>query len=176
MVAAFPVVGEGVAVVVEVSRKELLMKFTPFFLFAVACFGQSTVLVEYVTTEPDYEANIRYAIGCLPGTPDCGVPRRDVSHFEPFDTVEAALKWVNCWQGCASETAATSGVTGTLAACKDCATSLTVWGQPLRASYPKRFIRLLAIKEIPVAETVTIKELPQPPVRETKSTIALKKQ
>lgn len=54
-------------------------------------------LVEYTTTEKDYESNFRYAVMC--GDPDCNVPTKEVTHYKPFPTLPEAVEFMNCALG-----------------------------------------------------------------------------
>lgn len=52
-------------------------------------------IVHYETTEKCYECGFRYAIGCTGGQSDCGVPDKQVPHFEEFPDLKAALQFIN---------------------------------------------------------------------------------
>lgn len=116
-----------------------------FILAALALpvFAQpaaSKYLVEYSTAEKCYECGVRFAIGCLPDSPDCGVPNKAVPHFVEFATVKEALTFINL----------TEEDNRWLA---DRGTVITA----------KTFVRLLAFTEVALDKDVKIVEEPQPP-------------
>lgn len=132
-----------------------LLSILALFL-AASAFGQSKFLVEYTTTEKDYQSGHVYAVICGPSNPDCDIPVKTVVHYEPFETTEKALKWVNSW--------------GTHADA-DC-----FWGSlkgeclDAEKSDQKTFVRLLSVTPVPVAEKVERKEIPQPAKVEERKT------
>lgn len=106
----------------------------------------SKYLVEYSTTEKCYECGTRFAIGCLPDSPDCGVPNKAVSHFVEFDSIRDALTFVN---------------TGMYRDGDLMATISMAW--ELKAQNPRTFVRLMAIQAVALDKEVKTVEEPQPP-------------
>lgn len=123
----------------------------------------TSFLVEYTTTEPDYNSPYRELAMCsAPGGcgADFNVPRKTVTHYEPFSSAKAAIEWVNCWAGCKASYDSGSG-------------NITI---TVGLAYPKAFIRLLAVHPVSVSSETTTKEIPQPAVKETKTEYRLKEQ
>lgn len=50
-------------------------------------------------SEPCPECGFVYAVACMPRTPNCGMPFKKVYDYAPFETAEAAIKFLQDNQG-----------------------------------------------------------------------------
>jgi hypothetical protein len=99
--------------------------------------SKQVVLLEYTTQEPCPECGFRYAIGCAPMTPDCGVPSKTVHHWEEFKAIGDAVAFANTQPS------------------KDFS---------LVKVYPRTIIRIMVAQEVQIEKVVQKIETPQPPV------------
>lgn len=118
-------------------------------------------LVVMASSEPDYESNARYAIACLPGVTDCGVPRKEVLHYLHFETEQAALDYLNSLDAPQKSSPSEDG---------------SIWAGRLSVGIPapKRleFRAMYHIARVPVREKTDLEEVPQPPVKREKRSYA----
>lgn len=126
-------------------------------LFAEEKQPRLDYMVEYTTNEPCRDCTFRNAVVCFSENPDCGVPRFDYRHYELFETAKAAIKFAN--DGCRDLSDASGGV---------------IVISSVRADYPRKFVRLLKVQEIPVEATKITQEIPQPTTKVETTTYRLK--
>lgn len=100
-------------------------------------------IVQYETTEKCFECGFRYAIGCTGGKTDCGVPDKQVSHFEEFSDIKQALQFIN-----------RSGPRGPHS---------TYGPSPENMPDEGKFVRLWSVKPVELSKRETATEEPQPP-------------